>query len=109
MGTVMSSQPNPDIDIYHSHLSATTSTTAINPLKRRAVSATAEDADEVLSKKTKVVHVPITEPHELEATSTIDGAALATDLAQELECGCCSAVVYKPVVVMPCQHFFCGR
>jgi E3 ubiquitin-protein ligase CHFR len=108
MGTVMSSRPNPDIDMHNSHLSATT-TTAINTLKRRAVSATPEDADEVSSKKTKVIHEPITESHELEITSTIDGAALATDLAQELECGCCSAVVYKPVVVMPCQHFFCGR
>jgi hypothetical protein len=39
----------------------------------------------------------------------IDGEALAASLAQELECGCCSALVYKPVIVQPCQHFFCGR
>jgi E3 ubiquitin-protein ligase CHFR len=31
------------------------------------------------------------------------------ELAQELQCGCCSELVYKPVLVMPCQHFFCGR
>ncbi|THV03864.1 hypothetical protein K435DRAFT_715169 [Dendrothele bispora CBS 962.96] len=33
---------------------------------------------------------------------------LADDLVQELQCGCCSELVYKPVVVSPCQHFFCG-
>ncbi|KAF5330255.1 hypothetical protein D9758_014442 [Tetrapyrgos nigripes] len=35
-------------------------------------------------------------------------SALANDLAQELQCGCCSELVHKPVVVSPCQHFFCG-
>lgn len=39
----------------------------------------------------------------------VDGQALAEDLAQELQCGCCAELVYKPVVVMPCEHFFCGR
>ncbi|EJC98998.1 uncharacterized protein FOMMEDRAFT_95139 [Fomitiporia mediterranea MF3/22] len=39
---------------------------------------------------------------------TIDGDRLAEDLAQELQCGCCSGLVYKPVVVVPCDHFFCG-
>ena len=34
---------------------------------------------------------------------------LAEDLAQELQCGCCSELVYRPVVVSPCQHLFCGR
>lgn len=34
---------------------------------------------------------------------------LESELAQELECPCCSALVYRPVVVSPCQHFFCGR
>lgn len=33
---------------------------------------------------------------------------LESELAQELECPCCSALVYRPVVVSPCQHFFCG-
>jgi hypothetical protein len=35
--------------------------------------------------------------------------AFADDLAQELNCGCCSELCYHPVVVSPCQHFFCGR
>ncbi|EIW80992.1 hypothetical protein CONPUDRAFT_56042 [Coniophora puteana RWD-64-598 SS2] len=34
--------------------------------------------------------------------------ALAEDIIQELQCGCCSELVYRPVVVSPCQHFFCG-
>ncbi|TFK27970.1 hypothetical protein FA15DRAFT_103867 [Coprinopsis marcescibilis] len=33
---------------------------------------------------------------------------LAGELAFELQCGCCSELVYNPVVVLPCQHFFCG-
>ncbi|KAH8113566.1 hypothetical protein DFH11DRAFT_1599391 [Phellopilus nigrolimitatus] len=43
-----------------------------------------------------------------DAPHTIDGHALAEDLAQELQCGCCAELVYKPVVVTPCDHFFCG-
>lgn len=44
-----------------------------------------------------------------ELPPAIDGQALAEDLAEELQCGCCAELVYKPVVVMPCEHFFCGR
>ena len=44
-----------------------------------------------------------------DAARRIDGEALVEDLAQELQCGCCSEIVYKPVIVSPCQHFFCGR
>ncbi|KAH9922815.1 uncharacterized protein BXZ73DRAFT_51208 [Epithele typhae] len=40
--------------------------------------------------------------------AAVDGAALAENLEEELQCGCCSAIVYRPVVVVPCQHFFCG-
>jgi E3 ubiquitin-protein ligase CHFR len=38
-----------------------------------------------------------------------DANKLAEHLAQELQCACCSELVYRPVVVSPCQHFFCGR
>ncbi|KAG6840797.1 hypothetical protein C0991_004269 [Blastosporella zonata] len=41
------------------------------------------------------------------ALSTVS-TTLADDLARELECGCCSELVYRPVLVNPCQHFFCG-
>ncbi|KAG9315829.1 hypothetical protein JVU11DRAFT_3478 [Chiua virens] len=40
------------------------------------------------------------------STSKYD--TLVEDLAQELQCGCCAELVYRPVVVSPCQHFFCG-
>lgn len=33
---------------------------------------------------------------------------LADELCLELQCGCCSELVYNPVLVLPCQHFFCG-
>ena len=44
-----------------------------------------------------------------DSVARIDGEALAEHLAQELQCGCCAGLVYKPVIVTPCQHFFCGR
>lgn len=42
-------------------------------------------------------------------TVTVENPRLADELAEELQCGCCSELVYRPVVVSPCQHFFCGR
>ncbi|KAF7298869.1 RING-type domain-containing protein [Mycena indigotica] len=33
---------------------------------------------------------------------------LVEQLTLELQCGCCSSLVYRPVLVHPCQHFFCG-
>ena len=46
----------------------------------------------------------------VEKEAIVSGKAkLAEDLALELQCGCCSKLVYNPVVVLPCQHFFCGR
>ncbi|EPT05250.1 hypothetical protein FOMPIDRAFT_1155957 [Fomitopsis schrenkii] len=42
------------------------------------------------------------------AAANIDGEALVDELEQELQCACCSALVYRPVIVAPCQHFFCG-
>ncbi|KAG6903253.1 hypothetical protein C0995_000148 [Termitomyces sp. Mi166 len=43
-----------------------------------------------------------------DATLSTISSTLADDLARELECGCCSDLVYRPVLVNPCQHFFCG-
>lgn len=42
-------------------------------------------------------------------TDAMNTRALIDDLAQELECGCCAALVYNPVTIIPCQHSFCGR
>jgi hypothetical protein len=79
-----------------------------NSLKRRALSPPAESG--------KSSRKRLKEDHSQEiigiggcTVSAIDGRALAEDLSQELDCGCCSALVYKPVTVHPCQHFFCGR
>lgn len=44
-----------------------------------------------------------------DTTRSAIGSSLLDDLARELECGCCSDLVYRPVLVNPCQHFFCGR
>ena len=38
-----------------------------------------------------------------------ESSGFIEDIAQELQCGCCAELVYRPVLVMPCQHFFCGR
>lgn len=46
---------------------------------------------------------------QLPIASTSKYNAFVEDLAQELQCGCCAELVYRPVVVSPCQHFFCGR
>ncbi|KAF8582819.1 hypothetical protein K439DRAFT_1661584 [Ramaria rubella] len=35
-------------------------------------------------------------------------AAVIEELTQELKCGCCTELCYNPVIVNPCQHFFCG-
>ncbi|PFH53892.1 hypothetical protein AMATHDRAFT_53537 [Amanita thiersii Skay4041] len=35
-------------------------------------------------------------------------SSLIEELATELQCGCCSELAYRPVLVIPCQHFFCG-
>ncbi|KAF9267310.1 hypothetical protein L218DRAFT_920010 [Marasmius fiardii PR-910] len=42
------------------------------------------------------------------SSSSSDTVDLVEDLSEELQCGCCSALIYKPVVVSSCQHFFCG-
>lgn len=42
-------------------------------------------------------------------TSNRKDYLLGSEGKDELQCGCCSGLVYKPVLVIPCQHFFCGR
>ena len=43
------------------------------------------------------------------STQPTPSSALLDDLEQELLCGCCSALLYRPVIVYPCEHYFCGR
>ncbi|KAF8914897.1 hypothetical protein CPB85DRAFT_1218554 [Mucidula mucida] len=82
-------------------------------LKRRASFDATED-DAIRPKRRKETDTA-TEEEAIAAslqTSTsgaaVDGVAFTEELAEELQCGCCSELVYRPVVVNPCQHFFCG-
>ena len=78
----------------------------IAPLKRRA-SFACEDAESSSSRK------KFKEEMSGQVTATpetpINGQIFADAMEEELQCGCCSALVYRPVLVSPCQHFFCGR
>jgi len=49
------------------------------------------------------------EPDNDKPVAKLNYEAFADDLTQELQCGCCAELVYQPVIVSPCQHFFCGR
>ena len=69
-------------------------------LKRRASSALL-DAESSRKKLKETAGNEETREH-------VDGDALSATLAAELQCGCCAALVYNPVIVNPCQHFFCG-
>lgn len=73
-------------------------------LKRRAE----DDLDDGARKRMKE-HADGPDVQTTSAAPAVDGQALADDLEQELQCGCCAALVYRPVIVAPCQHFFCGR
>jgi E3 ubiquitin-protein ligase CHFR len=81
----------------------------VSALKRRA-SPSFEGLDDDTSRKRlkeeDVVNLINVESHD-NILATQD--TLADNLAQELNCGCCSELCYRPVVVSPCQHFFCGR
>ncbi|KAH7885281.1 hypothetical protein F5I97DRAFT_1810715 [Phlebopus sp. FC_14] len=63
-------------------------------------------SDEISRKRFKDDSSQDSPPSPGSLTSRYD--ALIGDLAQELQCGCCAELVYRPVVVSPCQHFFCG-
>jgi E3 ubiquitin-protein ligase CHFR len=82
-------------------------------LKRRASSSWGEGSNDSPSRKRlKDEHVGQEESTGSPASGPMDGInrrALIDDLAQELECGCCAALVYNPVTIIPCQHSFCGR
>ena len=82
-------------------------------LKRSASSSWGEGSgDSPTRKRLKDGHVGRGESTDSPAsgpTDIVDRRALIDDLAQELECGCCAALVYNPVTIIPCQHSFCGR
>ncbi|KAI0269792.1 hypothetical protein BC834DRAFT_819972 [Gloeopeniophorella convolvens] len=79
---------------------------ALNSLKRRASSTF--DARGDSARKRLKEDAPPDEGADAQAPALISGKQLADDLEQELLCGCCSALLYRPVIVYPCQHYFCG-
>ncbi|KAF9778622.1 hypothetical protein BJ322DRAFT_1091620 [Thelephora terrestris] len=81
-------------------------------LKRRASLSWGEGSAESPSgKRLKDEHAGQEESKDFPAnppTNAMNRRTLIDDLAQELECGCCAALVYNPVTILPCQHSFCG-
>ncbi|KJA23176.1 hypothetical protein HYPSUDRAFT_138038 [Hypholoma sublateritium FD-334 SS-4] len=76
--------------------------------KRRASSAFTECPDDATRKRMRDADTePELDVHAPDSTAAAD-AGLVDDVAQELQCACCSELVYRPVLVIPCQHFFCG-
>ncbi|TFK68577.1 hypothetical protein BDN72DRAFT_841547 [Pluteus cervinus] len=80
------------------------------PSLKRAASTSFEGLEESGRKRLKEDHtIPDEEcPGSASLDAPTDSLDLVEGLAQELQCGCCSALVYRPVIVTPCQHFFCG-
>jgi len=76
-------------------------------LKRRASSTFDISGDN--SRKRLKEDLPPDEESDAQTPALISGKQLADDLEQDLLCGCCSALLYRPVIVYPCQHYFCGR
>ena len=77
---------------------------------KRSASHTFEEAEGCSSRKRLKEDPPGPEAQSsVSGAALVNGAALADELEQELQCGCCAALVYRPVLVSPCQHFFCGR
>lgn len=66
-----------------------------------------QPADE--SNRKRLKESPHTDSHTSPMSLETPDSKLVEELTQELQCGCCAELVYKPVLVMPCQHFFCGR
>ncbi|KAH9179196.1 hypothetical protein EDB89DRAFT_1925888 [Lactarius sanguifluus] len=75
-------------------------------LKRRASSTFDVRGDN--SRKRLKEDLPPDQATDPQAPALISGSQLADELEQELLCGCCSALLYRPVIVYPCQHYFCG-
>jgi E3 ubiquitin-protein ligase CHFR len=80
---------------------------ALGSLKRRASSTFDVRGDN--SRKRLKEDLPPDDAADAQTPALISGKQLADDLEQDLLCGCCSALLYRPVIVYPCQHYFCGR
>lgn len=85
------------------------SPSATAPLKRSATQAFEDEAETSRKRMREDRTNAVEEDVAVGGASAESTGALADSLEEELQCGCCSAIVYRPVVVAPCQHFFCGR
>ena len=108
------SSEDPTNVIISSAISASSSQSvtnaAIAPLSLKRPSSPTEDGERHSRKRKKDnMDGSSSKRPDRNDSGVIDGNALANDLAQELQCGCCAGLVYKPVIVVPCDHFFCGR
>lgn len=99
-----------DPSLIHTSLTSIPSAANISPsqsstlsLKRRASSPLGDSAEEGSRKRLKE------DADSQDTPQYPQDSRLVQELAEELQCGCCAALVYKPVLVLPCQHFFCGR
>ncbi|KXN93396.1 E3 ubiquitin-protein ligase CHFR [Leucoagaricus sp. SymC.cos] len=93
------------IPITHGATSAQVSSSlpSSSSLKRRASSLLADAAADGGRKRLKEDIVD----HQLQDPLSQD-SRFVKEMAEELKCGCCTELVYNPVLVLPCQHFFCG-
>lgn len=76
-------------------------------LKRRA-SPSLETLDDDDRRKRLRSDSSVAGPSSVNADGNNRSANFLEDLVSELQCGCCSEILYKPVLVSPCQHVFCG-
>ncbi|KAG8822980.1 hypothetical protein FRC18_010855 [Serendipita sp. 400] len=68
--------------------------------KRKRLSADgAEGAGETSTASTSQVVPP---------SDGTDADKLVEEIGLELGCGCCAALCYNPVLLLPCQHYYCG-
>jgi E3 ubiquitin-protein ligase CHFR len=86
------------LDLVPSDMGSLSSRLRITDILKRGASPSFDGPEETRRKKPK---------EDIGEARLVPGASL--HLAQELQCDCCSELVYLPVVVSPCQHFFCGR
>ncbi|KAF9534485.1 hypothetical protein CPB83DRAFT_844294 [Crepidotus variabilis] len=88
-----------------------TPSSSSSSLKRRA-SSSFDCSDDSTRKRLKETKACTTEKiPDVDSTACgmdVDGAKLVDEIMDELQCGCCSELVYRPVLVIPCQHYFCG-
>lgn len=99
------------IAVAHAAAAASRPTTEVSGASLKRAASPSFEHSGISRKRHKEDSGEDTDPPTRETPTNPDAetSALAHDLQTELECGICSALAYKPVIVNPCQHFFCGR